>query len=484
MNTSQLLSRLGTVCPWWRDPEGWQYQDPDIRTTLSGPIFYEPKPLENLELGGLYILRGPRRVGKSVELKRAILGLIKAGISPRRVIHFPCDDLNAEDLGRLVTAARTIATVSEAEPRYWFLDEVTATSGKWWTTVKWLRDNNPGFREDCVVLTGSSMRGLDEAVKALAGRRGPAADSERLLLPMGFREFCKSTVRLRGMPDERLFVNAWEFRDQVCRDAIGDIVPWLEDLILSWEAYLNVGGYPRAVSDFLQHSEVQPDFTNALWDVISGEALRRARDFTPAKAQLLLALLAGALTEPLNLASLGEKLGIAPSTGRERVEDLVAAFTCWPCYPISPRGHPDHGAPAGAHPKCYFTDPLLARLACQRDPDNIRCPEASALSEQQFGLTLLRQRESQQPGLYAQFASVMYARTSSKEVDFTGPWMKQVAFESKYVDSGWRRESRTLRAHTERGVILTRSVLDLEGDVWAVPVSVAAWLLDPRAPKT
>ena len=42
----------------------------------------------------------------------------------------------------------------------WFLDEITAVSGKWWTTIKWLRDNDAGFRSDCVVLTGSSMRGL------------------------------------------------------------------------------------------------------------------------------------------------------------------------------------------------------------------------------------------------------------------------------------------------------------------------------------
>ena len=68
--------------------------------------------------------------------------------------------LNANDLERLVKMARTVATRSADEPRYWFLDEITAVSGKWWTTIKWLRDNDAGFRSDCVVLTGSSMRGL------------------------------------------------------------------------------------------------------------------------------------------------------------------------------------------------------------------------------------------------------------------------------------------------------------------------------------
>ena len=68
-----------------------------------------------------------------------------------------------------------------------------------------------------------------------------------------------------------LHISASEFRDPASAAAIGELLPWLEDLILAWEAYLSVGGFPRAVSDFLQKSEVQPDFTNALWEVISGE---------------------------------------------------------------------------------------------------------------------------------------------------------------------------------------------------------------------
>jgi hypothetical protein len=65
-------------------------------------------------------------------------------------------------------------------------------------------------------------------------------------------------------------------------------------------------------------------------------------------------------------------------------------------------------------------------------------------------------------------------RRESKEVDFTGPWMSGVVFESKYTDASWKRETRTLRALTDRRVILTRGVLDLGGDVCAVPVSVAS----------
>jgi predicted AAA+ superfamily ATPase len=60
----------------------------------------------------------------------------------------------------------------------------------WSSIVKDLRDDTP-LRRDCVVLTGSNSRELREATKNFAGRRGAAAvRSDRLLMPIGFRDFC------------------------------------------------------------------------------------------------------------------------------------------------------------------------------------------------------------------------------------------------------------------------------------------------------
>jgi uncharacterized protein len=69
------------------------------------------------------------------------------------------------------------------------IDEITSTQGEWWSVIKDLRDNT-SFGDDCVVLTGSSNRNLDQAIKAFAGRGGSAIDPDRCLLPMTFRQFC------------------------------------------------------------------------------------------------------------------------------------------------------------------------------------------------------------------------------------------------------------------------------------------------------
>ena len=69
---------------------------------------------------GLYVLRGPRRVGKSLEIKRAIAQLLEHGVEPRSIIHFACDELGRGDLQRLVKAGREVLTRGVEGARYWF----------------------------------------------------------------------------------------------------------------------------------------------------------------------------------------------------------------------------------------------------------------------------------------------------------------------------------------------------------------------------
>jgi uncharacterized protein len=139
----------------------------------------------------LYVLRGPRRVGKSLEVKRAISRLIHSGVEPHSVIYFACDGLGRGDLQRLVSAGRGVLTRRLEGERYWFLDDITSVLG-WPEAIKWLRDNT-AFGGDCVVLTGSSARDLADAQKQLAGRLG-----RRLVLASGH---ARKFAHVSGGPD-------------------------------------------------------------------------------------------------------------------------------------------------------------------------------------------------------------------------------------------------------------------------------------------
>ena len=108
------------------------------------------------------------------------------------------DGLRSRDLGLLIDAAGSL--MPEGVCRFWFFDEITGISDGWPERIKWLRDNDTGFRADTVVLTGSSAADLSAATKALAGRRGGALDSDRVLLPIGFRSFLR-LVSTEAPPD-------------------------------------------------------------------------------------------------------------------------------------------------------------------------------------------------------------------------------------------------------------------------------------------
>jgi uncharacterized protein len=456
---------------WWRKPHGWESDDRDLRRAADAPYHHDARLLSDLVPGGLYIVSGPRRVGKSVEVKRAISRLIDGGIDPRRIIHASCEGWLAPDLRALADRGRGIATRGVREPRFWFLDEITAVKGDWPNRIKWLRDNDP-FGEDCVVLTGSSAHGLAEATKALAGRRGGASEPNLILLPMGFKDFCRVIgVELPDTPS----IRAKDFLRPEATAVVDELFPWSNQLIDAWEAYLQTGGFPQAVEDFIRHGEVESALVGSLWDVIHGEAIRSVQ-FSAGQTQALLAQIAASLTTPLNFEGAARDLGAAGATVARRVHDLAEAFILWPCH------REGRGAPhLRARSKLYFTDPLLARLAHLRNPEAVSAPDPTKLSEQQIGLSLLRQREAVEPGSYPRFESVMYRRTATKgEIDFVGPWMGGVPFESKYVDGAWRREAQTAKAaYHGAAVLATRSVVERDGRAVAIPAPIVALMLEP-----
>ena len=196
MNDGQLNRRLIERNPWGREPERWELDDQDLRSLRGAPFEYQPVPLSGVQADGLYLLLGPRRVGKSVEIKRTIASLIRSGVDPRRITFLACDGLRQNDLVRSLHLGRNLSrTLTGA--RYWFLDEVTSVAG-WSEIIKGERDAT-ALRDDSVVLSGSSSRDLQESTVDFAGRRGEMLDTERILLPMGFRPFC-AAIGLTGIP--------------------------------------------------------------------------------------------------------------------------------------------------------------------------------------------------------------------------------------------------------------------------------------------
>ena len=82
MKQGEVQHMLTATNRWWRNPRDWPRDDPDLREADGAPFRYAAGVLDDLAPGGLYVLRGTRRVGKSVEIKRTIEVLLASGIAP------------------------------------------------------------------------------------------------------------------------------------------------------------------------------------------------------------------------------------------------------------------------------------------------------------------------------------------------------------------------------------------------------------------
>jgi predicted AAA+ superfamily ATPase len=469
MNDSQLRRLLAERSPW-RARADWASDDPDLRAAGQLPLHYEPQPLADIHAPGLYVLRGPRRIGKSLELKRIVARLIAGGADPKTIFYCSCDGLSKQDLRRLVAQGHSV-TRTLPGPLHWLLDEVTAVAG-WSQTIKELRDQDTSFREACVVLTGSSARDLEQARKDLADRRGGIADSDRLLMPMGFRAFCLALGDLDELPPTTIHP-----RDSLSREAeraISDLEPWSNALADAWELYLDIGGFPRAVGEYVDTGGVSDGFLQGLWDVVLGDAIR-ASAMSEAEVTALLDRLVVNLCSPINASSIARDIGLKDHQSvLNRIEDLVRAFLAWRCHRI----HEDRPNTA-AQRKLYFLDPLLAQLVHRRDA-RFPAPDTAKLTQQQIGLALARAVSPSTPATIVQADRVMYERTGTgAEIDFVGPDL-EIPYECKYSDGAWRREALTMKARYGRGVMVTRSPLLTGADepIWAIPAGILAWMLD------
>ncbi|NEE02604.1 ATP-binding protein [Phytoactinopolyspora halotolerans] len=468
-----LAQALAAANPWWRD-DSWDLVDPDLVEVARSGIEYRPQCLDDLASGGLYVLRGPRRVGKTVETKRTVADLIASGVAPRRIIRMAVDGWRADELRTLVGRTR-LPRLLEGESRYWFLDEITGVSEGWAAAIKWLRDNDPEFRAATVVLTGSNAKGLTHGIGLLAGRRG-ATGVNRSLLPMGFRSFAHVlNPELARAGVTRQPVAKLRSHDLV--EACEELLVWLDVLVDAWETYLHYGGYPQAAVAAKAGQEVPEELLDTLFDVVFRDAFDDT-GLSELDTSALLSRMAKGLASPVNISSVAADCDLAMETTKRRLDDLVNNYLLWPCHQVDAMLQPRRRGQR----KMYFTDSLLARLAHARNTAWTP-PDLTALVEQQIGLALIRGLEADDPGHLHEHDRIAFHRTETgSEVDFVGAGLAGAALEGKYTETGkWVGDARTVNASPWAGVLATRNVLDTsarDNAAWAVPAAMLAYLVD------
>src|SRR3989304_1499032 len=82
------IAEIVSQNPWWKHEAEFDRYDNSLQK--ANPIFFKRKEME-LVKGSIYILRGPRQVGKTTYLKDTIRSLIQKGIPPRDIFYLSLD---------------------------------------------------------------------------------------------------------------------------------------------------------------------------------------------------------------------------------------------------------------------------------------------------------------------------------------------------------------------------------------------------------
>lgn len=465
----QHAQELSRTNPWWRGGR-WQDIDPDLQAAASQNLNYVPDVLHGIRPGGLYLLRGPRRVGKTVTIKRKILELLEDGIPANAIVRVAADGWPAKAV-RTVVQNVALPPIPDGHVRWWFFDEISAAEAGWDSQVKWLRDNDASFARACVVLTGSDASDLAHAVGTLAGRRGNITDPDRTLLPMGFHSFAK--LAEPSLPN--ISLNLADLHTPAATDAYRSLLPWLDDLVVAWERYLAYGGFPIAVGAYRRAERVPESFLDTMIDVIGRDAFS-ASQLPRRTSSELVERLWTSIGTPVNLSSIAEDIGVAHPTVSRHVEYLADAYLLWSC----PQRHPDRWIPRkGSQAKLYPVDPLIARLAHLRN-SNRHDIDPTVLTETMIGVAIHRSLIAA-GRMWDDDQHLFYLRTPArKEIDFVSEDLAGTAIEGKYTErSRWRSEAATVNASSFKGILATRNVLDDSGeDAWAVPAGFLTYLID------
>lgn len=491
MRDDEIQSRLREVNPWWRaagsghGPQDWAADDRVLRDRARYDLGYRADVLRDVAeaplADTLVVLRGPRRVGKSVVLKDCVLALCaRPDVDVRQVVYLPADGMKAKDLARAIALGRALTRSVDqpvSRPRVWLLDEVTGIEG-WTATVKYLRDNTV-FGEETVVCTGSSWSETGDVERdLLAGRAGSSgARRSRLLLPMSFRDYTGITRSQIPVPEP---VQPWNLQGPDTARAAESLVVFADELDLAWQAYLTSGGFPRAVTEYHRTGLISESFMR---DIASWLHIDIDRDAPVDSVPLLMAELHARSSAPLNRTKTADALGYQTRGAFDlRLNRLVRSYGALWAHQVNEEGR----RIPGAQSKLYLIDPLLAWLGTQLRagaPD----PDMTALTEDVLAVALAAAIDTLQPGRWMG-DTVGYVRTGSgQEIDFgpvavPGPngTQRTTPIEVKWVADGWRAEARTIEGRYHAGIVATKNITRLDTPAWAIPAPLLALLLTEK----
>lgn len=355
-----------------------------------------------------------------MSLKLLIVQLIEElGVDPRLILWMSMDTTP----NLRVMEEQIVEALQRYRPQYLFLDEVTSVPN-WQKAVKKLRDS--AILANCnVLLTGSSAHDLKQGSERLAGRKGSAVQSDRVLLPMSYAEF---------------------------RRALGDQSFSVED-------YLRVGGFPFRVAKFKETLQSKTSFDSLYGseifdDIFFYEIIRRKLDRNLALETLL--RLSQIKSTSVSFEAFAKPLNMSKDTAKRYLSVLGDSFllTTFFCYDTG-----KNRVALKKDKKLMWIDPALAYLAYGMK--QAEAPDQPTAVESVVGTELLRRYEHRLfEGLSAPRNVFTWRSNAGNEIDYLVVDRSQklilpveVKYQAQIQNSDFMSMERAFRS----GLLITKS---------------------------
>lgn len=495
--TTMSVGELAYWNEWWKTGK-LSEQDTNISDWNESSFKWKPRlseTIENEEV--IYVLRGPRRVGKTTLVKLRIKKLLEDGVAPENVFYFPCDAI--ETPKQLMTVIDNYLNQQRNREQWTFLfiDEISMLMD-WQKTVKLLYDAGK-FKDCTVILTGSHSIDLRKGSESLAGRRGKIeklkyGTPDKVLLSAKFSEYVETLDAKLANEIKSQWLWSVQNRKNMIFELVNGRIPselkrlalFTKELECFLDQYMLTGGISQATNQYISKRKIAEDTYSIFVNLMVREICRwnHEEHYT----RQILRRIFEVLSSTVSWNQLKEGTDIKDSkTAESYVNILRDSFVVAYYYKLNTdKASPDFVS----NKKIYFQDPFIfhacrawtyGKNAFDLGQKFLSTPEdKSKLVECLVGNHFSRFMFNLSPSaLYDPSNYVYYWTNDKREVDFVVDLDgKFVPIEVKYSDNIQKDDAKgiwdfmkTGRSH-DFGIITSRNRLEVKNKYVIVPLSI------------
>lgn len=294
------------------EKQDWEIEDKHLKALKILPFNRKFNPLPKGP--GLFVIRGPRQIGKSSWLKKMLLEA-----NPKAAFYLSCENISEfKELHEVLKA--------NLDRKILLIDEITFVD-QWWRPIKSILDTHDDIR---IVVTGSHAHDVKKGMDQMPGRWGNGGDFE--LLPMDYFEFSEMR-KVAGWP--RL-----EFDKEL-------------------ELYFRVGGFPTALAESGAEGKNPISSQEVYRRWLLGDILKLGKSETYLRE--ILGQIALTTTSTISLQKIAQRTQIGShNTAHDYIEILESCFALKTLYEIDLE---NNSPKFRKEKKFYFRDPLIYWMA-------------------------------------------------------------------------------------------------------------------------